>query len=65
MRYLTIDKCPHGTYSVSLMDDDGGVRLTPSKCCGRWDEIKRWSMTPKQLREMANELQCQADQQEN
>lgn len=33
-------------WAVCLSDDHGGTRLTPSKCCGRWDGITRKSGTP-------------------
>ena len=65
MRSLTICKCPHGIWSVSVDADHSGTRLTPSKHCGRWDTVKSWPMTADQLREMANELECQADQLEH
>ena len=66
MRYLTINRCPtHEVYSVSIDDEGGGTRLTPGKCCGRWIEIGRWPMTAARLREIANEIECNADQLEH
>lgn len=63
MRYLSICKCPeHGTWMLSVDDEGGGTRITSSKCCGRWDVVKRFPMTAKQLREAAAELECNADQ---
>jgi len=61
MRTLAIYKCPHSIYSVSLDDEGGGIRLTPSKCCGHWDHVSSWSMTAEELRELANEFECAAD----
>ena len=59
---LSIDRCPvHGYYAVSVnrRDADGGgsgTRLTPSKCCGRWDETKSWTMTKDRLRQVAKDI---------
>jgi NTP pyrophosphatase (non-canonical NTP hydrolase) len=45
-QYLAINKCPnHGFYSITVEDDDTGTRVTPSKCCGRWDTVKRWKVS--------------------
>jgi hypothetical protein len=33
----------------------------PNKCCGRWDMVKTWKLTGSQLREIANEFACAAD----
>lgn len=51
---LTINRCPaHGWWSISVDDDGGGVRVTPSKCCGRWDEVKTFPLTGLQWQELA------------
>mgnify|MGYP001581378712 CR=1 FL=1 len=54
---LALNKCPnHGTLSVSIDDADGcGVRLTSAKCCGRWEVMTAWSMTPAQWRDAAEQ----------
>lgn len=54
-------------WAVCLSDDDGGTRLTGSKCCGRWDGVSRktgktttkgpyldFHLTAAQLREAAD-----------
>lgn len=65
-RKLVINKCPeHGIYSISLDDDGGGLRLTPGKCCGRWAPIKAWEMNAKELRQLANEIECAAEELEH
>jgi hypothetical protein len=52
-RYLAINQCPvHKFWSITLDDESGGIRLTPSKCCGRWDTIKQFSMSITDLREV-------------
>ena len=49
--YIAIDRCPvHGYYAVCVGERNGdgsghGTRLTPSKCCGRWDEVRSWPLT--------------------
>lgn len=59
---LSIDKCPHGTYAISVNNDGIGTRLTSHKCCGRWDIVKEFSMTPEQAREAANVMLEFADE---
>lgn len=39
-------RCPHGVLAVSLDDEIGGHRLTPSKCCGSWTTVERWPVDP-------------------
>lgn len=61
MKRLAIRKCPHGTYSICIDDEDGsGTRLTPSKHCGRWDMVADWPLTPALAEQIVTELQCQA-----
>jgi hypothetical protein len=50
--FLTINRCPsHGGYwSVGIdlicTDNTGiGTRLTPSKCCGAWDTVRKWKLS--------------------
>lgn len=41
--YLAINQCPtHGYWAITVEDNVSGERITPSKCCGRWDTVKRW-----------------------
>lgn len=56
---LAINICPHGIYSVSIDDESGGVRLTPSKCCGRWTIVQEWPLTHQRGAEIVNEIQCE------
>ena len=53
--YLTITRCPlHGYYAVIIdSPNGGGTRLTPSKCCGRWADLKKFRMSARDWREMA------------
>lgn len=46
MTYLAILQCPrHPTfYALAIEDEDLGTRLTPSKCCGRWETVHRWPL---------------------
>lgn len=55
--YLSYNQCPtHKTFaSISLDDDSGGLRLTASKCCGRWDRVRAFKMSTGDLRRMAGE----------
>jgi hypothetical protein len=65
MKTLSLDKCPHGMFAISLNSEHSGTRLTPNKCCGRWDEVKSWKLTSTQLREIANEFTCAADDEDD
>ena len=49
--YLAIRRCEnHGYYAVTAeYEQQGGRRLTPSKCCGRWDLVTKFRVDPKQL----------------
>lgn len=61
-RYLTVARCPtHGWMAVSIDDDGGGVRVTPGKCCGRWDTVKRWSLSAREWRELAEACEHAAE----
>jgi hypothetical protein len=57
---LAINRCPsHGYWSVSLDSEGHGLRLTPGKCCGRWDTVKAWNVDPQKLIEdIEGELGC-------
>ncbi len=47
--YLSINQCPHhvSIYSVNFEDENSGIRITPSKCCGSWKQLTRWKLTKK------------------
>lgn len=61
--FITIDRCPRHRdfWAVCIGDGHYGVRLTPSKCCGRWDEVRKWSLSERQLRDAAEEFIAAAD----
>ena len=64
-RFLTINRCPqHGVWSLSIDHNSGGIRITSTKCCGRWNQIHQFSMSEKQLREAAEEFEHAAAQAE-
>lgn len=58
---LAINRCPHGVFSVTIDGDGSGVRITPSKCCGRWDLVKSWPLSKREWDEIVNEIQCETD----
>lgn len=42
---LVICRCPqHKFWAVTLDVAGGGTRVTPSKCCGRWDTVQRFEL---------------------
>ena len=49
--FLAIQRCPvHSSFmAISIEDDNGGYRLTPSKCCGSWITLQRWEVSPADL----------------
>lgn len=54
---LTISRCPiHGYQAITLDGNGHGVRLTPSKCCGRWDTVTAWKLSPNELRRAADQF---------
>lgn len=57
---LTIYKCnDHSVYSITIMGEAAGHRLTPGKCCGNWsNEIKSWNLDESMCDEMIKEFKC-------
>lgn len=43
----------HGVQAISIEDEDGGERITPSKCCGSWRTYMEWELTPAQWTRIA------------
>lgn len=53
---LVINQChSHGVYSVSVEDENGGMRITPSKCCGSWSTVKEWALSKSDWLDLAKE----------
>lgn len=53
-RTLGVHRCPtHGFFAICVNDEHGGERVTPSKCCGRWDTEREWALTAIQWRDLA------------
>ena len=62
MKTLAINRCPtHGFWAITIEDDMTGVRVTPSKCCGRWDTVKEFRMSERDWRELSEQAQIAAD----
>lgn len=61
MKKITVSRCPaHDFYAITIDDDNGcGTRVTPSKCCGRWDTTRAWELSAHDWRELS-ELAAQA-----
>ena len=63
LKTLAINRCPvHGWWAVTIEDGSGGVRVTPSKCCGRWDTVKALHMSERDWRELARFAEEAADE---
>lgn len=56
---LTIVRCPNHKefWAISIDGNGGGTRLTASKCCGRWDEVKSWLVSIDELGRIIADLQ--------
>lgn len=52
---LCVSRCPeHDYFMVGIDFPDGtGLRLTPSKCCGRWDTVISWPLTKDKWKEIS------------
>lgn len=50
-----------GTYCVCI----NNVRVAGPKCLGGGEVLAAWTLTPEQLRELANEAECAAEDMEN
>lgn len=64
MKKLSINRCPRHPefWSVSIDDENGGVRLTPGKCCGQWNTVKEWPLTEAAWNEIINTIQCETSE---
>lgn len=51
---ISVNKCPeHSAYAISIDDENGvGSRITPSKCCGKWETVFSWPVTPAMIQRM-------------
>ena len=50
---LVINICPeHKFFCVSIDGQGGGTRVTPGKCCGRWQVLKAWKLSKEQWQEI-------------
>ena len=59
-RKLVINQCPqHGYWAITVDDGSGGIRVTPGKCCGRWDAVKAFRLSARDWRELS-ELAAEA-----
>ena len=60
---LTIMRCSkHSYWAVSIDDANGGSRITPSKCCGSWSDVKSWRLSEREWRDIANQATEAADE---
>lgn len=55
---LCINQCPdcRKNWSISVDDDEGGRRVTPGKCCGRWKEKKSWPLDTEMIQEIRDQM---------
>ncbi len=55
---LSIDRCPtHGYWAVSIGRGYGSTRLTPTKCCGRWDTVREWKFSEEDAERLISAVQ--------
>lgn len=64
MKVLGITRCPvHRDFLAIIIEDlqSGlGERVTPSKCCGEWMHVRRWSLTAAEWRDIAVKAEAAA-----
>ena len=59
--FLSINRCPrHGYMSVSIDQADlkgsgCGTRVTPDKCCGQWNLVRKWELPAWMWEQLADE----------
>lgn len=63
---LSICRCPvHPDFwSVSIDDDFTSARVTPSKCCGRWNTVKAFTLSAREWRTLSEEAENAAEETE-
>lgn len=61
--WLAVYRCPNHPDFLSIHldetengEDSTGTRLTPGKCCGRWDRVTRWRLTETMAEAAVEEL---------
>lgn len=60
---LAINRCPtHDWWAITIEDEDGGIRVTPFKCCGRWDTVTAFRLSERDWRELAEIASNTADE---
>lgn len=55
MRLCVMRCSSHGVFAVSIDDESGGFRVTPSKCCGSWTDVARWHLSEREWLDIATE----------
>ena len=56
-KYISINKCSaHGFYMIAIEDDNGGHRITPTKCCGSWQTVIKWIIDKSMIDDFNNEV---------
>ena len=52
--FVALNKCPHGTMSLSLDDDcsSTSTRFTKDKCCGRWEVAHEFNLDYNDIEEL-------------
>ena len=45
----------HRYWGISIDDENGGSRITPSKCCGSWSNVKSWELSEREWLEIAEQ----------
>jgi hypothetical protein len=66
-KFISINQCPDhkAFWMISLDDEDGcGTRLLGGKCCGHWQEIKRFALDREKTEAICDELMAAIDEQE-
>lgn len=56
MRMSIMECRAHGYVALSIDDENGGLRITPQKCCGSWNTIKSWPIDKMMITDIRAQL---------
>lgn len=46
MKLCILHCAKHGVYAISVESQNGGIRITPNKCCGSWHTVREFKLSP-------------------
>lgn len=46
MKLCILHCAKHDVYAISVESKNGGIRVTPNKCCGAWHTVREFKLSP-------------------